>query len=195
MPVFIKKGAFFVLDKNNIGNGYSNPKHLSVIPSMAYGKYVLLEDDDNEKLLKTTFINKKNQISIKVRGSKEVYQKDRIYSFKILNVHKALEVKVLGANLVSYTTSGEFLEITVNDVKINEEVIISYIPVEIDKVSKIRRDILTRLMYLDDINPLRNDLYHNIVKSNTKKELSYHVKHSNLTAISKDSLLEMIRSK
>ena len=50
-------------------------------------------------------------------------------------------------------------------------------------------------MYLDDINPVRNDLYHNLVKSNTKKELSYHVKHSNLTDISKASLLEMIRSK
>jgi hypothetical protein len=101
----------------------------------------------------------------------------------------------MGANLVSYTTSGEFLEITINDVKMNEEVSITYIPDEIDKVSKIRRDILTRLMYLDDINPLRNDLYHNLVKSNTKKELSYHVKHSNLTDISKASLLEMIRSK
>lgn len=195
MPVFIKKGAFFVIDKNNIGNGYSNPKYLSITTSMGYGKYVLLEDDDNEKLLKTTFTNKKNQISIKVRGSKEVYQKDRLYSFKILNVHKALEVKVLGANLVSYTTSGEFLEITVNNVKMNEEVSITYIPSEIDKVSKMRRDILTRLMYLDDINPVRNDLYHNLVKSNTKKELSYHVKHSNLTDISKASLLEMIRSK
>ena len=101
----------------------------------------------------------------------------------------------MGANLVSYTTSGEFLEITINDVKMNEEVSITYIPDEIDKVSKIRRDILTRLMYLDDINPVRNDLYHNLVKSNTKKEFSYHVKHSNLTDISKASLLEMIRSK
>lgn len=191
MPVFIKKGAFFVLDKNNIGNSVNNPKDLRIITSLGYGKYVLYEDNDYDKILRTTFINKKNEIRIKVTGNKSVFIKDRTYSFKILNVYDYSNISVDNCDLVSVNKEGGFLEFTISNVEMGKEVVIRY-EVNGNRLSNMIRHVSTRLMYIDDINPVRNDVYFKLMNCKNKKEIRSCIKNSKLSNISKEALLEVL---
>ncbi len=191
MPVFIKKGAFFVLDHNNMGNDISNPKHLDIITSLGYGKYVLYEDNDYDKVLRTTFINKKNEIRIKITGNKSVFIKDRVYSFKILNVYDYSNINVNNCNLMSVNKEGGFLEFTINNVEMGKEVVINYEPL-CNKLSNMIRHTTTRLMYVDDKNSIRNELYYKLRDCKNKLEIRSCIKNSKLSNINKEALLEVL---
>ena len=197
MPVFIKKGAFFVLDKRNIGNSIDNPKEIQIITSSGKGSYHFYEDDNNSKLLETVFHNKqlnKNcfSISIKVTGNKSIYQSDRKYSFKILNAYNYSNIDIKNADLVVVNTEGGFLEFTITNVEYNKLVTITYSIEEVQPINTSIRNAITRLMYIDDDNDIRNATYEKIISSESKIDLSKNIKNSNLTKINKTKLLEVI---
>ena len=193
MPVFIKEGAFFVLDNNNYGNEVSNPKELEIITTTGNGKYVLVEDDQN-KTIKTSFVNNKKDstIKIKITGAKNLYQKDRKYMFKLLNVFDYDSLEVSNATISDIHTVGGCLEFVVSDVMFNKEVVITYKEKAQSKLDLAKKYTLQRILYIDDVNDIRNDLYESIVKANTVKEIKENIKNSKVSNLSKEIILEVL---
>ena len=194
MPVFIKEGAFFVLDNNNYGNKIDNPKELEIITTKGNGRYLLLEDDQHSTV-RTRFVNNKKDstIKIKVSGAKHLYQQERKYIFRLLNVFDYEDIKVENANISDIHTVGGHLEFVISDVEFNKEVVISYKAKEQDKLSVAKNYALKRILYLDDVNDIRNDLYEAIVKADSVKEIKDKVKKSRVSKLSKEMILEVLK--
>lgn len=195
MPLFIKKGAFFVVDYRNNGNEINNPKHLGIATSMGNGEYVFYEDDEKDKVLQTIFANNaennKGEITIKFKGAKKLHQKDRKYTFRILNVYEVADVQVSNANIESIHTEGGFLEITIKDLDFNSVVTVVYEAKNNTETKLAIRHTTTRLMYVDDVNDLRNELYEQLVIAQSRAEVIAAIKNSKLKDISKKELLEV----
>lgn len=192
IPVFIKEGAFFILDNNNIGNSIEMPKQLDITTTKGYGEYTLYEDDLNENMIKTTFINKNGSISIRITGERELFIKDRVYKFKVLNEYNSVDVKVLGAKLLNKTNSGGFFEFMICEVEFDKEVIIE---IDFSNHSDLELSIkqaCNKIMYIDDDNNIRNDVYYSICKSKSLNELKNIILNSKLSENSVNMLLEVI---
>lgn len=197
MPVFIKEGAFFILDSNNFGNDLSNPLNIDVITTFGNGKYKFYEDDDYSHQLVTTFKNlfvdkEHAKIEINIRGSKKVYQKDRVYNFKILNVYSVNDISIDNGEIYDVYTEGDCLEFKVKNLPYNQKVIISYSFNYQDDLFIKRRNILERLLHLDDNNLMRNRIYQKLAKASNVFELRKIINDSELLFISKEKLLEML---
>jgi len=193
MPVFIKEGSFFVLDHNNIGNSIENPKHLNIITTFGNGEYKFFEDDNNDKMITTTFKNSnRGIIRIKVTGDKDLFVKDRLYTFKLLNVFDCTDVVVSNANVVDVCNESGYLEITLSNLDFKKEVVLKYNFKKLNKHEHAIKAATIRLSYIDDSNDIRDDLYNKICASKNYRELVSIIKKSKLKQISIDKLLEVI---
>lgn len=194
MPVFIKEGAFFVIDHNNVGNSLENPKHLQIVTTRGDGKYDFYEDDGDSQLLKTTFMHNENGlITIKITGDKTLYMKNRIYSFKLLNVFNYSDIICDGARLLEVTNDGGFLEFSLTELEFDRSITTQYSYQTLDKLKLAIKYTTARLMYIDDDNIIRNDLFNKVCEAQTYKEVVYLIKQSKLKTSNINKLLEVIK--
>lgn len=191
MPVFIRQGHFLILDNNKIGNDISNPKSISVITTSGEGKYTLLEDDDNELNLETTFINNKNRLSILITGDEKLYQKDREYKIKFLDIFDIEDINIKGATIEDFYIE-DYLVICVKNIEFNKEVNINYNVKNNDNFNVCKHNLLVRLSYLDDNNLIRQEIYEKINKCLKLGDFKKVINKSKLKEINKNCLLEVI---
>lgn len=193
IPVFIKEGAFFILDSNNSGNNIENPKELDVITTFGKGKYTFIEDNDVDKEIKTTFKNEiindsQGIITIKIKGCKSLYQSNRVYNFKLLNIFSLNEINILNASIDKvYLHSGN-LEFTVKDIEFNKDVVITYTFKTASSLDIIKNQVSKRLSYIDDDNNKRQNLFNIINKSNDVRDVKDIVKLINESGLSKHNI-------
>lgn len=195
IPVFIKEGAYLLLDHNKIGNSIDNPKIVDVITTFGKGKYDFYEDDNNEKQIITSFINNIEDeigfIKIKINGDRCLYQKDRILKFSILNVFDIEYINVENAEISNIYKENN-LEFDITNVSFNKEVIITYKIKKEDNYLLAKRYLIKRLTYLDDSNLTRNDIFYQIKKCIDINQMINVINNSKLKQINKKCLLEII---
>ena len=184
VPAFIKKGAFFVLDARNTGNDIDEPQELNVITSIGNGEYIFHEDSGV-----TTFLNKEIQESEQLI-SISCNHMERRYNFKILNLHKNVEIKVSDCELLEKHECGEFLEFSVFLSGKTGEITLKFNP-EIS-LDIVKNDLIRRLSYLDDFNDERQKVYRNVMSSKSINELESVIKESKLQLHNQMALLELI---
>ena len=184
VPAFIKKGAFFVLDARYTWNVLDEPKELIVITSTGNGEYVFHEDGGV-----TTFVNKEireGEQLISISGN----HMSRRFNFKILNLHKNVEIQLSNCELIEKHECGEFLEISVFLSGKTGEIAIKYQP--INELNVVKNDLVRRLSYLDDFNDERQRVYRNVMSSKSINELESVIKESKLQLHNQMALLELI---
>ena len=198
MPVFILEGQFLILDHNKIGNSLTNPKYLDIITSRGKGEYILYEDNEDDNLLLTKFthdkVEDKGIIKIFISGNKEVYQANRKYRFKLLNVFDVDMINVNEAKLIN-THKGINIEIEVDSVPFESEVVIEYISKELTLLEQMKKYCEIRLTYLDDNNDERNNLCSLIRNCDSKEDIIKMINNSSLKEINKVCLKEIISFK
>ena len=101
------------------------------------------------------------------------------------------DVQVSNANIESIHTEGGFLEITIKDLDFNGVVTVLYEAKNNTETKLAIRHTTTRLMYVDDVNDLRNELYEQLVIAQSRAEVIAAIKNSKLKDISKKELLEV----
>ena len=184
VPAFIKKGALFVLDSRNYGNDIDEPKVLDVITTTGDGEYIFHEDIGD-----TIFKNeekKPGEQVISISGN----QKDRRYNFKILNLHKNVEISVSNCELIEKHDCGEFFEFSIKLSGKTPNIELKYIPETPLEVAK--QDITRRLSYLDDFNDERQKVYRSIIGSQSFEDIEKTIQDSKLESHNKNALLEML---
>ncbi len=195
IPVFIKEGAFLLLDHNKIGNDLSNHHIIDVITTYGNGNYEFYEEDNNDKQIITSFENiikgDKGYIKIKITGDKNLYQKDRIFKFILLNVFNIEYINIDNAE-ISNIYKGDCLEFDITNIPFNQEIIINYKTQKLNDVSLAKKYVIKRLKYLDDSNLIRNDIFYQINNCDNINQLIKIINESNLKQINKTCLLEVI---
>ena len=194
MPAFIKEGSFLVLDGSKNGNIAANPQYLSILTTEGKGKYTFLEDKETDSILKTIFKNEEGKITFEIKGDKKLFNPDRVYSFKILNVFDIENIEVINAKLDKVSTVSGVLEFTISNVEYNKKVEIIYKNKKLNSLEYLIKQTSSRLLYVDDQNNLRNELYNQLMSATSKEEVVSSIKDSNLTSRSIKMLLEVANS-
>lgn len=195
LPVFIKKGAFFILDSRNENNLIDNPSKVDVITSTGESEYDFYEDNNDNNVLITHFVNtnenNKQKINISFSGNQDVFNKNRVYRFKILNLHKNITINIRNLDLIYQYEQGEFLEFAVTNLSFDKKATIS-LNYQEDNLSEMKTNVLRRINYIDDINDVRYDLSLAINKCLNAEEMQIKIITSKLKDINKKALLEVL---
>ena len=125
---------------------------------------------------------------------KKIFNPDRVYSFKILNVFDIENIEVINAKLDKVSTVSGVLEFTISNVEYNKKVEIIYKNKKLNSLEYIIKQTSSRLLYVDDQNNLRNELYNQLMSATSKEEVVSSIKDSNLTSRSIKMLLEVANS-
>ena len=86
------------------------------------------------------------------------------------------------------------MDIYVSNVEYNKKVEIIYKNKKLNSLEYLIKQTSSRLLYVDDQNNLRNELYNQLMSATSKEEVVSSIKDSNLTSRSIKMLLEVANS-
>ncbi|MCI1735562.1 MAG: hypothetical protein LKM30_07525 [Bacilli bacterium] len=194
MPLFLRKGAFFLQDSSREGNSLAFPKELSLTTTLGQGSYDLVEAEKGQELI-THFINEtassQGRMSLTFSGSPVSFQPERIYQISLLNVFTLPKLSLTGGTLIKATAVSGHLVLTLKAKDFQTPVILT-LTAPTSGMTQRKHDLGERLRYLDGPNANRIRLYQDIQKAKSGKALRTLIQESGLSELARKALTELL---
>lgn len=194
MPLFLRKGAFFLQDSSREGNSLAFPKELSLTTTLGQGSYDLVEAEKGQELI-THFINEtassQGRMSLTFSGSPVSFQPERIYQISLLNVFTLPKLSLTGGTLIKATAVSGHLVLTLKAKDFKTPVILT-LTAPTSGMTQLKHDLGERLRYLDGPNANRIRLYQDIQKAKSGKALRSLIQESGLSELARKALTELL---
>lgn len=199
IPVLAKEGAIVPLSSDK-GNSAANPKALETLVFAGNGTYVMEEDDEKGKLLKTTFAVREQgdlvTLTISCAGDREIAPQVRTFTanFKNVYVGEVVSVTADGKVVDFNTTINQNLKCTFafeNSAEITVKAKLSLRDYAKDPMRYIRAKLLSVLEPINVDNARKEEIYNLLVKTESVEEYLAEAEKCGLTKAQVGMLKEL----